>query len=95
MDTNETVAVPSESAAAALGNEGRTDCMIHLRFFPDGTVAEIGERPSEVKPHDWFKYLSRHTRNAYQALSGGRGLFRLPRTEVDALKAACAAETSS
>lgn len=96
MDTKEVVAAESAAAAeapeATPGIERRIECMIHLRFFPDGTVAEIGERPSGVKPHDWFKYLSQHTQNCYQALSGGRGLFRLPRIEVEALKAACAAE---
>jgi hypothetical protein len=92
MDTTEVVAAAPEAAPAA---EPRIECMIHLRFFPDGTVAEIGERPSGVKAHDWYKYLSRHTQNSYQALSGGRGLFRLPRPEVEALKAACAAEGAS
>jgi len=99
MDTKEAVATPSEPESAivadAPGNGQRTDCVIHLRFFPDGTVAEIGERPSGVQPHDWYKYLCNNTQNTYQALSGGRGLFRLPRTEVDALKASCAAGITS
>ena len=80
---------PTETPAAA---PERIECMIHLRFNPDGTVSEIGERPADVRPHEWFKYLSRHTQNRYQALSGGRGLFRLPRPQVEELKAACSKE---
>jgi hypothetical protein len=99
MDTKEAVATPSEPEAAvvanALSDAQRTESVIHVRFFPDGTVAEIGERPSGVQPHDWYKYLCNNTQNTYQALSGGRGLFRLSRTEVDALKAACAAGITS
>jgi hypothetical protein len=101
MDTTELVAATPEEAVTTEALEPTVDsgqgveCVIHLRFFPDGTVAEIGERPPGVKAQDWFKYLTQHTSNRYQALSGGRGLFRLPRPEVAALKAACAAEHAS
>ncbi len=67
------------------------ESLIHVRFAPNGTVMEIGERPSGVDAQTWFNYLSQNTANRYQALSGGRGLFRLPRPEVDVLKAAVAA----
>lgn len=73
----------------------KVECLIHVRFNPDGTVLEIGERPQSVKAQAWFKYLSQNTSNRYQALAGGRGLFRLPRTDVDALKTACATEQGS
>jgi hypothetical protein len=99
MDTNEAVATSSETESAAVANAAgeaaRSESVIHVRFFPDGTIAEIGERPSAVEAQKWFKYLVKHTQNSFQALSGGRGLFRLPRAEVDALKAACAAEMTS
>lgn len=95
MDTNATNSETQAEAEMAVSTEEKPkeaiDCLIHLRFQPDGTVIEIGERPSGVTAQNWFNYLSRHTLNCYQALSGGRGLFRLPRQEVDALKAACAA----
>jgi hypothetical protein len=87
-------ATTTEAPAAPVAPE-RIECMIHLRFNPNGTVSEIGEKPAGVNAHDWFKYLSHHTHNSYQALSGGRGLFRLPRLEVEALKAACLAERAS
>ena len=60
--------------------------VLHVRFAPNGTVAEIGERPASLSPQDWFNVLSDRASNAYQAFAGGRGVFRLTRTEVDALK---------
>ena len=64
--------------------------LIHLRFAPNGTVVEIGERPAALSPQQWFDTLSDKYGNAYQVFSGGRGVFRLSRGEVDALKAECA-----
>lgn len=64
--------------------------LIHVRFAPDGAVTEIGARPRGVDPQSWFNYLSRAAGNAYQALSGGRGLFRLEAQELDGLKDAFA-----
>jgi len=64
--------------------------LIHVRFSPDGTVTEIGARPQGVDPQSWFNYLSQAAGNAYQALSGGRGLFRLDPQELDGLKEAYA-----
>lgn len=60
--------------------------IIHARFAPNGTVVEISERPAALSPQDWFFFLSDKAGNAYQALSGGRGVFRLTRAEVDRLK---------
>ncbi len=64
--------------------------LIHVRFSPDGTVTEIGARPQGVDAQSWFNYLSQAAGNAYQALSGGRGLFRLEPQELDGLKEAYA-----
>ena len=64
--------------------------LIHVRFSPDGSVTEIGARPQGVEAQAWFNYLSRVAGNAYQALSGGRGLFRLEPQELDGLKEAYA-----
>ncbi len=61
--------------------------IIHARFAPNGAVVEIGERPATLTPQDWFYFLLGKAGNAYQALSGGRGVFRLTRDVVDALKA--------
>lgn len=61
--------------------------IIHVRFAPDGSVVEIGERPAGTSPQDWFNCLSHNAGTGYQTLSGGRGLFRVARGDVDALKA--------
>ncbi len=60
--------------------------IIHARFAPNGTVVEISERPTALAPHEWFNFLSEKAGQAYQTLAGGRGVFRLTRAEVDALK---------
>jgi len=61
--------------------------IIHARFAPNGTVVEIGERPAALNPQQWFDFLSEKIgAKAYQALSGGRGVFRTTRDVVDALK---------
>lgn len=85
MDTAEMTT--ETSAPAAAGQV--TDCLIHVRFKNDATVIEIGERPQGVEAQTWFNFLSQNTMNHYRALSGGRGMFRLPRSEVEALQAAC------
>lgn len=61
--------------------------LIHARFSPNGTVVEISERPEGLDPQDWFNYLSDRVGDVYQALAGGRGIFRLDRAKIDALKA--------
>jgi hypothetical protein len=66
---------------------GTDTVMIHVRFAPDGAVMEIGERPTGATAQQWFNHLSVQAVNGYQPLSGGRALFRMSRTEVDALKA--------
>lgn len=62
--------------------------MIHVRFAPNGTVTEIGERPSALSAQEWFNLLTRSTTDCYETLSGGRALFRLPRAQVNQLKSA-------
>lgn len=62
--------------------------IIHVRFAPDGSVTEIGERPESVSAQDWFNRLSMQAAGQYQSLSGGRGVFRIERAQVDAWKAA-------
>ena len=64
--------------------------LIHVRFAADGTVTEISERPPGTSPQDWFNRLSDKGATSYQPLSGGRGVFRFARGEVDALKATAA-----
>jgi hypothetical protein len=64
-----------------------TQVVIHVRFASDGRVTAIGEQPESLSAQEWFNRLSLTMGTAYQPLSGGRGVFRIARTEVDALKA--------
>ncbi len=61
--------------------------LIHVRFYPDGSVSEIAERPTGLNPQQWFNKLSDTAGASFEALSGGRGIFRLTPEEVTALKA--------
>lgn len=62
--------------------------MIHVRFSPDGAVIEIGERPAALSNQAWFKQLSDKAGMSYQPLSGGRGVFRIDPSELQALQSA-------
>lgn len=64
--------------------------IIHLRAAPNGAIVEIGERPQGLSPQEWFNFLSLNAGDAYQVYSGARGVFRLDRARLDALKAECA-----
>lgn len=61
--------------------------LIHARFAPNGTVVEISQRPSALTPQDWFNFLSLRKSLDYQALAGGRGIFRIAPEELEQLKA--------
>ncbi|CAB4243391.1 conserved protein of unknown function [Methylacidimicrobium sp. AP8] len=60
--------------------------VIHVRFANDGSVQEIGERPRGLSAQAWFGRLWKKAGDRFQALAGGRGIFRLPRAELDALR---------
>ncbi|MFG1479744.1 hypothetical protein V5F53_13940 [Xanthobacter sp. V4C-4] len=61
--------------------------IIHARFSPDGTVVEISQRPTALTPQAWFNHLADNAANVYQALAGGRGVFRLDATQLAEFKA--------
>ncbi|MGJ4895857.1 MULTISPECIES: hypothetical protein [unclassified Bradyrhizobium] len=62
---------------------------LHVRFANDGTVAEISERPVELTPQQWFDKLSEAIgMKAYQTFAGGRGVFKVAREQIEALKTA-------
>jgi hypothetical protein len=62
--------------------------IIHCRAAPNGTIVEIGERPQGLSPHEWYDFLRANAIDTYQTFSGARGLFRLERARLEALKAA-------
>ena len=66
--------------------------LIHVRFAPNGTVTEIGDRPPALSAQEWFNILSTQAGTSYQALAGGRGIFRLTPETIAALTPAAAAE---
>jgi hypothetical protein len=39
-----------------------------------------------MDPQSWFNILSDKAGSSYQALAGGRGVFRLTRAEVEAIQ---------
>ena len=50
----------------------------------------VQEGRKGLSPQDWFNFLSDKAGDVYQTLAGGRGVFRLTRAELDALKQAAA-----
>ena len=84
--------VATETAAPAASSAPVSqDVVIHVLFSNDGSVLEIGERPAPNAAQAWFNFLTEKAGESYHALSGGRGVFRLPRVTVDELKVAIAA----
>lgn len=69
--------------------------LIHVRFASDGSVVEISERPAPLSPQEWFDRLSDASFDEYQALSGGRGLFRFPRAKLEAVRAQVAGNAAA
>ncbi|MEK7394102.1 MAG: hypothetical protein AAB214_16205 [Fibrobacterota bacterium] len=60
--------------------------LIHLAFSNDGSVIRISETPPGVSCQAWFDHLSRQAGDFYQTLSGGRGVFRIPGSELERLR---------
>jgi hypothetical protein len=56
--------------------------MIHVVFANDGSVRKISGCPEGLTPQGWFNFLSRNTRDRYESLSGGRGVFRFEPEEL-------------
>jgi len=65
--------------------------VIHAFYYPDGTIKEIGQRPDKLTGQQWFNFLCNRIPHAGQPLSGGRHVFRISPTELEALQAEAAA----
>lgn len=61
------------------------DVLIHVRYMPSGEIFSIGERPARLDAKQWLAHLFDAASFHYQTLAGGRGFFRIPRAEFDAL----------
>jgi hypothetical protein len=69
--------------------------MLHVRFAPNGGVVEISERPAPNSAQEWFDWISLNASDAYQALSGGRGVFRISPDKLEELRAGIAAKSAA
>lgn len=52
--------------------------LIHVRFQPNAEVWTIDSCPEGVSPKAWYERLLAGAATYYQALSNGRGFFRIP-----------------
>lgn len=64
------------------------EVLVHVRFFNDGSVSEIAERPTQLSPQAWFDVLNTKFATKYHALAGGRAYFKVPQSDIAAVKAA-------
>jgi len=75
-------------APAAVAQTAPVDLVqINVRFHPNATIWEIGERPQSLDREQWFAALCARVGDKYRTRAGGRGFFRVPREELEALKA--------
>jgi hypothetical protein len=67
--------------------EEENKVVVHVRFAPNGDVVEIGERVKNKNPQEWFDFLAnKYGGEHYLGLSGGRGVFRLTKDQLDQAK---------
>lgn len=59
---------------------------VHVVFRNNGSVKGITHSPEGLNPQDWFNFLSRTTRDCYESLSGGRGVFRFESGVIEDLR---------
>jgi hypothetical protein len=61
------------------------DVLIHVRYHPNSDVKTIDACPSHLSPKDWLGLLWTEAPSHYLGLSGGRGFFRIPKSEYEAI----------
>lgn len=61
------------------------DVLVHVRFYPNTEISSIGEKPDHLSAGEWFDRLLQAASPRYQTFAGGRGFFRIPRSEFDAI----------
>jgi hypothetical protein len=61
------------------------DVLIHVRYHPNSDVAMIDACPDHLSLKDWLGLLWTEAPSRYLGLSGGRGFFRIPRSEYEAI----------
>jgi len=48
-------------------------------------ISSIGEKPESLDASAWFKHLLDAASPHYQTFAGGRGFFRIPRSDFEAI----------
>lgn len=72
-------------APAAVEEEKPDEVLVHVRFHPNAEIFSIDARPDHLSPRDWHRRLCEAAPQHYQALAGGRGFFRIPRSSFEAI----------
>jgi hypothetical protein len=62
------------------------DVLVHVRYRPDGEIFSIDDKPEGLSASQWLKHLFATASLHYQTFAGGRGFFRIPRSEFEALR---------
>ncbi len=71
---------------AERGERAQADeVLVHVRFHPNAEISSIGEKPEKLSASEWFKHLLETASPHYQVLAGGRGFFRIPRSNFEAI----------
>jgi hypothetical protein len=71
--------------------EEENQVVVHVRFAPNGDVVEVGERVKGKNPQEWFDFLAaKYGGQHYLGLSGGRGVFRLTKDQLELAKSEAA-----
>jgi hypothetical protein len=74
-----------------MSEEEEDKVVVHVRFAPNGDVVEVGERVRGKNPQEWFDFLANmYGHHHYLGLSGGRGVFRLTKEQLEKAKAEAA-----
>lgn len=59
------------------------EVLVHVRYQPNGEILSIGETPEGLSAVRWLKHLFDTASPYYQTLAGGRGFFRIPRSNFE------------
>lgn len=79
-------ATKAKSLKLVKDGESKPDLvLINIRFNPDATIFTIDGRPRHLSAQDWFRRLWFAPASTYQTFAGGRGHFRIPRRDFEAL----------
>jgi hypothetical protein len=76
---------PAEGIADQGQDLGPDEVLVHVRYQSNGEVFSIDEKPERLSPGEWLKHLMETASPYYQTFAGGRGFFRIPRSNFETL----------